>query len=431
MTRESLVLQQKPGYSKVYKAWQQLKWFLDLLGNDYTLSVRNVAELYEVWCFLQVRNILIELGFSEIANKKALLIDRGLDVAMKDGMAGAFHFCRYDGVVIRLAHEPIFREGTKPVRTWMTTQRPDIVLEAEFPDGSEIFWIFDAKYRIDTDLMVNSDLVPDDAINQMHRYRDALIHQRKNEPHYPDNSRPVFGAYVLYPGFFDQACQQNPYQEAIEEIGIGAFSLLPSSVGAGSIWLRNFLESKLGVAQSQYSKTGSEKFFVENSVRIPFRGTRVTHYDDLTAIFSGSVLDRTDEYLQRLATGKLVGYHTRLLATERQNIESHIIREVRYIAVAVSEDGSTETVKVVYPVKAVHLVKRGSLSAEQTGSNIIADPNENYWYFELGRAIDLSTTLSHAVPEHFQVLLTGYDELENISNWSELPRRFTVLTDSR
>ena len=428
MTRESLVLQQKPGYSKVYKAWQQLKWFLDQLGNDSTLSVRNVADLYEVWCFLQVRNILLELGFSETVNKKAVLVNRGLDVTMKDGMAGAFHFCRDDGVSIRLAHEPIFREGTKPVRTWMTTQKPDIVLKAKFPDGSEIFWIFDAKYRIDTDLMENSDLVPDDAINQMHRYRDALIYQHKVAPPYNEKSRPVFGAYVLYPGFYDQSGQQNPYQEAIEEIGIGAFSLLPSSDNSGSLWLRNFLESKLAAAQLPYSKMGAEKFFVEEAVRIPYRGTRVTHYNDLTAIFSGRVPGRTTEYLQLLANGELICYHTRLLATERQAIENHIIREVRYLSVASSDDAKIESLKFVYSVKTVHLVKRGSLSLEQTGSDNITDPDEDYWYFELGRGIKLSTPLSHPAPAHFEVLLTGYDELESITNWTQLPKRYAILT---
>jgi uncharacterized protein len=428
MKRESLVLQQKPGYSKVYKAWQQLVWFLEQLGNDSTLSVRNVAELYEVWCFLQVRNILLELGFSETANKKVVLVNRGLDVTMKDGMAGAFHFHRDDGVFIRLAHEPIFREGTKPIRTWTTIQKPDIVLKAEFPDGSEIFWIFDAKYRIDTERKGNNDLVPDDALNQMHRYRDALIYQHKVAPSYSEKSRPVFGAYVLYPGFFDQLGQENPYHEAIEEIGIGAFSLLPSSDNSGNLWLRNFLEGKLAAAQHPYSKIGAEKFFVEDAVRIPYSGTRVTHYNDLTAIFSGRVPDRTEEYLQRLATGELVCYHTRLLATERQAIENHIIREVRYLGIASPDDAYNESLKLVYPVKAVHLVKRGSLTIEQTGSDRISDPDEEYWYFELGRGIKLSTPLSHATPPHFEVLLTGYHELESIASWDQLSKRYTILT---
>ncbi|MDB4468566.1 restriction endonuclease-like protein [bacterium] len=428
MTRESQVLQQKPGYAKVYKAWQQLKWLLDLLGSDTSLSVRNVAELYEVWCFLQVRNILLELGFYEVTNDTAVLVNRGLDFAMKDGLAGAFHFNRVDGVSIRLAHEPVFREGTKPVRTWMTTQRPDIVLRAEFQDGSEIYWIFDAKYRIDTDLMASSDLVPDDAINQMHRYRDALIYQHESDSSYSDKSRPVFGAYVLYPGFYDQCSQPNPYQEAIEEIGIGAFSLLPSSDNSGCYWLRVFLEEKLGAALSEYSETKAEKFYVENAVRIPYKGTRVTHYDDLTAVFSSSMPDRSEDYIERLSTGKLAGYHTRLLATERQSIEKHIVKELRYIAIALSDDGLIESAKFVYPVKAVRLVKRGTLTIDQTGVDKFDDPNQDYWYFVLGKAIKQSNPLPHPVPAHFEVHLTNYDDLTSTKDWTALPKRYTVLT---
>ena len=429
MTRESLVLQQKPGYAKVYKAWQQLKWTLDLLGNDSSMSVRNVAELYEVWCFLQVRNVLLGLGFNEVSNSKAVLVNRGLHVAMKDGMGGAFHFSRGDGVEIRLAHEPIFHEGTKPIRTWMTTQRPDIVLKAEFPSGSEIIWIFDAKYRIATAIEGDNDMVPDEAINQMHRYRDALIYQHESDSSYFDKSRPVFGAYVLYPGFYDQCSQLNPYQEAIEEIGIGAFSLLPSSDNSGCYWLRAFFEKKLGAALHEYPQTKSEKFYVENAVRIPYKGTRVTHYDDLAAIFSGMVPDRSEEYMGRLLTGTLAGYHTRLLATERQSVEKHVIKELRYIAIALSDDGVLESVRSIYPVKSVQLVKRSALTIDQTGTDKSSDSEQDYWYFSLGKSIELPHPLSRPVAAHFEVHFTNYDDLTTATDWAELPRRYTILSE--
>lgn len=113
LSRESLVLQQKRGYAKVYRVWQELKYYLDLLGDDSSLSLRNVARLYEIWCFLKIRKILLALGFNEIFNKKSNLINHGLDVSMKDGFAGAFIFDRDDGIRLRLAHEPLFKK--KPV----------------------------------------------------------------------------------------------------------------------------------------------------------------------------------------------------------------------------------------------------------------------------------------------------------------------------
>lgn len=41
--RESLVLQQKTGYSTVYKAWQELKYYLDVFAKYSTVSMKSVA----------------------------------------------------------------------------------------------------------------------------------------------------------------------------------------------------------------------------------------------------------------------------------------------------------------------------------------------------------------------------------------------------
>lgn len=429
LARESLVLQQQSGYAKVYKAWQQLKWYLDFLGDDSSLSVRNVAELYEVWCFLQVRNVLVGLGFEEIAHNKTVLVNKGLDVSMKDGLAGSFKFQRDDGVKIRLSHEPIFREGTKPIRTWMTTQKPDIVLTASFPQGEEFYWLFDAKYRIDNKDELQ-DLVPEDAINQMHRYRDSLIHQHDFGSHLPEKSRPVFGAYVLYPGFYDQSKTINPYGQAIEEIGIGAFSLLPSADGSGSHWLSLFLEEKLGVTNGCKNDVRVESYFIEEPARISYKGTAVSHYDDLAIVFSGQVKGRSSAYLQRQQQGKLNWYHTKLIATDRQNIERHIIKEVRYLSIAVDDVSGTggQIVEMVYPVINVKFVKRSELTEQQTGVSTFSNPEDNYWLFELGSAIRIPTPKTKSYPQHFEVLLTSFDALNKSYLWSDLPERYTVLT---
>ena len=428
MSRESLVLQQKPGYSKVYKSWQQLNWYLELLGNDSSISVCNIADLYEVWCFLQVRNIVLALGFDEVVNKRAVLVDRGLDVAMKDGMAGAFHFERSDGITIRLAHEPIFRENTTPIRTWMTTQKPDIVLTANFPNGTEFYWLFDAKYRIDTDDGNNCDLAPDGAINQMHRYRDALIHEGDVGSPAPGKARPVFGAYVLYPGFFDQNKETNPYQQAIEQVSIGAFALLPSNDEAGSYWLHSFIADKLGAVASEYPSVNADKYYVEEAARIPYRGTKISHYDDLTVIFSGKVHDRSADYLQLQQDGKLPFYHTKLIATDREAIERHIINEVRYLGLAV-DNVDDQVIKTIYPVKSVRLVKRLELTEGQTGKTSFDNPDENYWLFELGNGIGLPVPIAKQSSVHFEVFLTGFYAMNDTHKWSDLPQRYTALTE--
>ena len=78
-------------------------------------------------------------------------------------------------MVTRLAHEPIFRSNGNPIRSYLVTQRPDCCWRISFR-RRKCIWLFDAKYRLKT-ISQSSDIdhVPDDAINQLHRYRDALL----------------------------------------------------------------------------------------------------------------------------------------------------------------------------------------------------------------------------------------------------------------
>ena len=58
-------------------------------------------------------------------------------------------------------------------------------------------WLFDAKYRIDGKEK-GVDVPPEDAINQMHRYRDAIYFKD-----YADREalkKEVIGGYILFPG---------------------------------------------------------------------------------------------------------------------------------------------------------------------------------------------------------------------------------------
>ena len=49
---------------------------------------------------------------------------------------------------------------------------------------------------------------------------------------------------ILYPSWFDGDEENNPYQSAISEIGIGAFPLLPNS---NNNWLKEFLVDQFGI----------------------------------------------------------------------------------------------------------------------------------------------------------------------------------------
>lgn len=295
--QDSLALQQKPGYSGVYRVWQQLKYYLDFFSGESSISIKPISELYEVWCFLTLRSILVErLGFVEkTAKVDRLRVNSLFEYELSDGVRGAFEFERSDGVSARLAHEPVFRSNGVDIQSFTVAQKPDIFLDISFPNGKRCVWVFDAKYRIkanrsqfdtiDVDAM---DYVPDDAINQMHRYRDALISMSNLEV--GGRSRPVFGAFALYPGYYDQMVDCNPYAYSIDQVGVGAFPLLPSVEGDKfSKWLVDFLVSKIGqlaLTTGSGADSGylSDVFYLQGLLRIPAAGMRQFLYSDLVLI---------------------------------------------------------------------------------------------------------------------------------------------------
>jgi hypothetical protein len=442
-TRESLVLQQKTGYMGFYKIWQELKLYLDVLGNDGSMSLKTVAELYEVWCFLEIRDALLALGFKQTHSAKLQENRKALEVKFDDGLEGAFSFFREDGITIRLAHEPEFSKSDMPqfekIYSWTGKQRPDILLEATFDNENRetIRWIFDAKYRIDQerdgDNIENPndiDLVPIDAINQMHRYRDALIHIHQARDGEKEKTRPIFGAFVLYPAWVNESANINPYQDAIDQISIGAFPLLPNHP---NLWFKKFLTSALGAAPAAVAdnqsfvyppKANPDRFFIEEAARIPYTGMQTFRYSDLTLVASVEKEDeRTPEYLERFRSGKARWYHTQFKATERQNITRNKMQEIKFCAVAVANGGSAKVIEYIYPVIDLKIKPRNQISIDVTGKEDLIT-EAKYWVFELGAAKRLAKPIFKPDVAHFELKLTRADQLEMGVEWDALITRY-------
>ncbi|MEX1669897.1 DUF2357 domain-containing protein [Zhongshania guokunii] len=453
LNRESLVLQQKTGYSAVYRVWQELKFYLDVFGRQSSISMKSVAEIYEVWCFLCVKNILEQdLGFILVENGAAELKENGLFEYKfrEDGLRGAFRFKRADGVLARLAHEPTFSKKSTPIKAFLVDQKPDIVLEVTLPKNSEsdeekqFIWLFDAKYRINDgeDNTSKTDYVPNDAINQMHRYRDALI--RLSTPvnavssDRAKKSRPVFGAFALYPGYFDQAQEANPYEEAIEEVGIGAFALLPSQAAinyCGHQWLSEFLQAQIGTASSVkagqandtlYPVAGmAERQYVKEAARIPYYGMRQVLYPDLTLTAAlGNLTGRSKSYLENFENGTAQWYHIKQKAIHQLEgqIGAHIVNEVRYLALASpsKQIPSTKQIDKVWPVKRVSLIPRYEITENQAGMQSGSD--ELYYLFELGKPLTLQQSVNNVPLRKFlhSMKLTTISRIENVVKFSEV-----------
>ena len=487
LSRESLVLQQKTGYSAVYRIWQELKFYLDVFGNQSSISMKSVAEIYEVWCFLCLKQILEQdLGFELLENGASKLSQNDFfEYQLKDGFAGAFRFKRSDGVTAKLAHEPKFTKKGQSIRSYLVNQEPDIVLEVTLPNSDHLtkavsseekqfIWLFDAKYRIKTEKnrfddsnedIESTDYVPDDAINQMHRYRDALIRlsepdtfqspSSKIEGQPVKKSRPVFGAFALYPGFFNQTTTPNPYAAAIEEVGIGAFALLPSQnrpcqnepsqtdptqanyCYSGHQWLLEFLQTQIGTAPNEQSGQGNEptypvvemaeKLYVQEAARIPYDGMHQVLYPDLTmTVALGGRRDRDNGYFERFEQGTAQWYHLPQ-STFLHKFKQHIAQEIRYLALAITSDvqSSSKQIDKLWPVKRVSMLPRYAITVDQAGKK--SDSSDLFYLFELGKPLYLQTPVTNVPhrPLRNSMKLTTLTRLESITKFTEVEKVYT------
>lgn len=416
--KESLVLQQRPGYQRVFQIWQELKHYLEIFErNNSEISQKSIAEIYEVWCFLALRRCLLRLGFHENRRKNASLkMDNDFSLAIQDGIREAFHFEK-DGVQICLAHEPKFskKEKNQGIRAFVTSQKPDIFLEIIFPNQQRYIWLFDAKYRIKTwqpkdenDDIEHIDYVPDDAINQMHRYRDALIFL--DEKQLTPKSRPVFGAFALYPGFFDQQVEKNPYQNAIEEVGIGAFALLPTE--NGDYWLSEFLREKLHLEKIH------DSLWLHPEARIADHGMQQTRYTNLVFII-GLGKNRSTDYYAQVEQGKLGWYHTPV-STFELKYPDYLASEIRFLALAYQGE-----IHRLYPVKSIKKLPRSQITFEQAGGE--NKSSENYYLFELAKPLRLEEPITGVPSLDTQgkgfrntMKLTTLEKLDNVKCFTEL-----------
>lgn len=435
MERESLVLHQRAGYAGVYRVWQQLKQYLDVFGRHAAISVKSVAELYEVWCLLEIRRMLVELGFEENVSTIARLQLRGLEKELEDGIGASFRFVRDDNLTVRLAHEPVFgkpQSAINRIYSWTAVQKPDIVLEVTFPNGELIRWIFDAKYRVDTGHQENAiDLVPEDALNQMHRYRDALIHLGEKEDGQPRKTRPFIGAYVLYPGWFpgDQQAdpEANPYAKAIDAVGIGAFPALP---GQANGWLAAFLGRHLArrPALAHYRREAPDSHLVQESVRIAPTGLRLRREGDLLFVAPAGNA-RSQTYLDSFSAGTAGWYHTRDEAIHRERIPLRVMSDITHVAVAVPHIVGSLSVTHVYYVKSVKLCLRHEISEFQSGTANNSSAG-NYWLFELGESVELEAPVQLTEEKHFRFAMCTLADLKAAKGWFDISGRYSYLYDT-
>lgn len=257
--QESMVLQQRNGYSQVYRYWLILQNGLNLIDGNTSVGVQPVWKLYELWCFLKVKRLVTSILGLDTHSLDDLMFIHEDTHKMFDPFNGGdlTGHVSYDnpsnGDIIELGYQYSFSRSVSSGDMFSMTaeQKPDIVMHIQKKNGFVLTYLFDAKYRVygDDDTSVTSaiDSPPDDTLNQMHRYRDAIYYNDKKGK---SMSKEVVGGYILFPGRLDEANMQRliddsryeelPYYlKSIEYVNIGAFSLLPNE--NSGILLEHFL----------------------------------------------------------------------------------------------------------------------------------------------------------------------------------------------
>lgn len=239
INQESMVLQKATGYSQVYHTWNLLRRAYSLNDGLYRLQTKDIATLYEIWCFIEVSHIVKEqlhLENEEVEHRNRMEMNGIFSWELGKGEHSRILF-RKDGVELaELVYNPKNADkennnvGMKDLVVPTVPQKPDIVLQLtknDLQQGMKMTYLFDAKYRIDgKDKGV--DVPPEDAINQMHRYRDAIYYKD-----YDANAlkKEVIGGYILFPGDGEpNDVAASKFYKTIKEVNIGAIPLRPKDV---------------------------------------------------------------------------------------------------------------------------------------------------------------------------------------------------------
>jgi predicted component of viral defense system (DUF524 family) len=234
----TLAMHLAPGYREFLRTWNLLQASLTLDGEALELSEKNVATLYELWCFVALGNLLRkELGAKPKRPDWLVIDQRGVALGLRKGGASELVMDTPRHGRIRVAYNQSDRTPTGDCR-------PDNTLEiAQSGLTKRSFrYVFDAKYRLcdDDDYLKSNGApgVPTDVITKMHAYRDQIVTDALQEG-VADPAAVIWdmgqrryqqqtvGAFALFP-YSGADAEKNRYFISIAKVGVGALPFLPS-----------------------------------------------------------------------------------------------------------------------------------------------------------------------------------------------------------
>jgi hypothetical protein len=281
MPTSDQVLLKRAGYREVFRTFAMTESGPTVridrgdMADVFAASQRNIATLYEFWCFLAVVDSLGRVCGQDRTARAFTVAGDGISLTMRSGLASELSWSVIRGgrpLRVEVFFNRTFAGKDDRRGSWSQAMRPDCSVRIR-PEGStpsrvarrelEVWLHFDAKYRVDnllaqlTSATDSDELLGEpttsggakrDDLLKMHAYRDAI-------------SRTA-GAYVLYPGSEIMNIRRHPgFNELLP--GLGAFPLRPSSDGlpSSSQALDQFFNDVLTHVASQVTRDERHRFW--------------------------------------------------------------------------------------------------------------------------------------------------------------------------
>ena len=220
----SLVFSMAPGYRELFRCYLKMEQALEIFNDIFNMSQKDLATLYEYWCFIKL-NAIVREKLEGKGKKPAVEQDQIITKLKKGSKSEITYKIPESGEKVVLSYNPERKQPT-------VLQKPDNVLSIEKTgaNGAKYEYVFDAKYKIDTKSPYAKENGPgpqEGDINTMHRYRDAIVSELSNEPGV--FRRDMYGAYVLFPlEDVENKYRNHPFFTSIQKVNIGGFPFLPS-----------------------------------------------------------------------------------------------------------------------------------------------------------------------------------------------------------
>lgn len=380
LKQESLVLQKASGYSALFRSWIILKKGIDFLDGINKIELKNIADLYQIWCFVEMKNMIQSvLGKQpEEINLAEILIDN-FTIQLRTGRSSRVSFKKDNGDIVELFHELNYSSAISDnTISYTGTQKPDIVLRItknDLLENQKFTYLFDAKYRIE-DNVDEYDYPPVDAINQMHRYRDAIYYLENK--HNTGPKKEVIGAYVLFPGADDiEDVSDLDFQRSIKEVNIGAYPLVPgSNKNRNNMLLKNLLNNIL---------TEKDSLSILHEDIIPYKAMKYEDPDALVLVGFTSSESQKEYFKNDDATI----YHLPVIGNTGRLNTIRNLDKLKFFSPLI--DG----VNTYYEISDIKVIPRKDVF--EKGHLLFKDSTESFYVFTLGNKKTIKNKIESAI----------------------------------